>query len=92
MLYIEPSCKKTLIHTIQEDIPSNKQMKRHEQFLSDSSFVRCHAGYIVNLRYFQKLEGTSLRLTDGSVMPVSRNRRQQVLTQIRDLYGKDTIT
>ena len=91
ILYIETSGKKTLIHTTQEDIPSNKQMKQHEQLLSEAPFVRCHAGYIVNLRYFQKLEGASLELTDGSVIPVSRNRRQQVLGQIRSIYGENTI-
>lgn len=88
ILYVETSGKKTLIHTTKEDISSNKLMKQHEQLLSASSFVRCHAGYIVNLRYFQKLEGTSLKLTDGSVIPVSRNRRQLVLARIKDLYGE----
>lgn len=87
ILYIETSGKKTLIHTSQKDIPSSRQMKQHEQFLSQSSFVRCHAGYIVNLRYFQKLEGASLTLTDGSVLPVSRNRRKQLLARIKALYG-----
>ena len=89
ILYIETRDKKTLIHTDQEDIPSNKQMKQHEQFLAGTTFVRCHAGYIVNLRYFRKLEGTSLILTDGSEIPVSRNRRKQVLEQIRNVYGKE---
>lgn len=87
ILYIETRDKKTLIHTRQENIPSNKQMKQHEQLLSGTSLIRCHAGYIVNLRYFQKLEGNSLMLTDGSEIPVSRNRRQQVLAQIKGLYG-----
>lgn len=91
ILYIETSGKKTLIHTCNENIPSNKQMKQHEQLLSTASFVRCHAGYIVNLRYFQKLEGSSLKLTDGSEIPVSRNRRQQVLARIKSLYGEDSI-
>jgi len=87
ILYIETNGKKTLIHTRQEDILSNKQMKQHEQFLPEASFVRCHVGYIVNLRYFHKLEGNSLKLTDGSEIPVSRNRRRQVLSQIKRLYG-----
>ena len=93
ILYIETRDKKTLIHTNQGDIPSNKQMKQHERLLSGTSFVRCHAGYIVNLRYFQHLEGNSLKLTDGSAIPVSRNRRQQVLAQIKGLYGErqDTL-
>ena len=75
-------------HTGREDIPSNKQMKQHEQLLSGPSFARCHAGYIVNLRYFQKLEGSILRLTNGAEIPVSRSRRKQVLTQVKSLYGE----
>ena len=88
ILYIETCGRKTMIHTGREDIPSNKQMKQHEQLLSGLSFARCHAGYIVNLRYFQKLEGSILRLTNGAEIPVSRRRRKQVLTQVTSLYGE----
>lgn len=89
ILYIETWGKKTLIHTGKEDIPSNKQMKQHEQLLAGTAFIRCHTSYIVNLRYFQKLEGSSLRLTNGVEIPVSRNRRQHVLAQVKCLYGED---
>lgn len=88
--YIETNGKSTLIHTEREDIPSNRQMKQYEQLFSGTSLVRCHAGFIVNLRYFQKLEGTMLILTNGTRIPVSRNRRQQVLSQIQLLYGGDS--
>ena len=88
--YIETSGKSTLIHTQNNDIPSNRQMKQFEQLFVDTPLIRCHAGYIVNLRYFQKLEDSTLILTDGTHIPVSRNRRALVLSQIQHFYGDNT--
>ena len=88
--YIETSGKATLIHTSDADIPSNRQMKLFEQMFANAPMVRCHAGYIVNLRYFQKLADSTLILTDGTRIPVSRNRRTLVLSQIQHFYGDDT--
>lgn len=88
--YIETSGKSTLIHTQNNDIPSYRQMKQFEQLFVDTPLIRCHAGYIVNLRYFQKLEDSTLILTDGTHIPVSRNRRALVLSQIQHFYGDNT--
>ena len=85
--YIETIGKSTLIHVEKKDIPSNRQMKQYEQLFAGTSLVRCHASFIVNLRYFQKLEGSLLVLTDGTEIPVSRSRRSKVLSQIQDIYG-----
>lgn len=87
--YIETYNKTTLIHTEKEDIPSNRQMKQFEQLFEEPFLVRCHAGFIVNLRYFHKLESNMIVLTDGSKIPVSRNRRQQVYARIQMFYGGD---
>lgn len=86
--YIETSGKNTLIHTQKEEVTSTRQMKQFEQLFGENSFVRCHAGYIVNLRYFQKMEASTLILADGTQIPVSRNRRAQVLSRIQMLYGE----
>ena len=86
ILYIETDQKHTLIHTEQENIVSYRQMKQHEALFAGTSLVRCHAAYLVNLRYFQKLEGAVLTLTDGTQIPVSRGRRAFVVEQIRR-YG-----
>lgn len=90
VLYIETNGKNTLIHTERQDIPSNRQMKQYEQLFAGSSLVRCHAAFIVNLRYFQKMEGYQMVLADGTQIPVSRSRRAQVLMQIQSLYGGES--
>lgn len=87
---IETNGKNTLIHTEKEDIPSTRQMKQFEALFSDTTLVRCHAGYIVNLRYFHKMDENTITLTDGTQVPVSRNRRKAVLTQIQRFYGEET--
>lgn len=86
ILYIETDGKHTLIHTREEDITSYRQMKNHEALFAGTSLVRCHAAYLVNLRYFRKLEGMTLTLDDGTQIPVSRARRSFVLEQIKR-YG-----
>ena len=87
--FIETSGKSTLIHTEKGEILSARQMKQYEELFAGTTLMRCHAGYIVNLRYFDKLEDSELTLTDGSRIPVSRSRRKQVLEQIKLFYGDD---
>lgn len=88
--YIETCGKNTVIHTCKEEVPSTRQMKQFEALLADTTLIRCHAGYIVNLRYFSKLDENTVTLTDGTKIPVSRNRRKAVLTQIQRFYGEET--
>lgn len=88
--YIETNEKNTLIHAEKEEILSYRKMKHYEQFFSGSTLIRCHASFIVNLRYFQKIEGAVLFLTDGTKIPVSRSRRAQVIYHIQLLYGEET--
>lgn len=87
--YIETCGKNTLIHADKEEISSSRQMKQFEQLFAGTSLVRCHAGYIVNLRYFQRLEDTMLVLSDGTRIPVSRSKRPLVLEQIQLFYGEE---
>lgn len=86
--YIETSKKNVLIHTDREDIVSSRTLKELEQLFAGTSLIRCHAAFIVNLRYFIKLEGSMLVLLDGVQIPVSRNRKKSVFTGIQRLYGE----
>lgn len=86
--YIETFEKNTRIHLKKEAIVSYRKMKQHEQLMEGTSLVRCHAGFIVNLRYFQKMEGSLLYLTDGTAIPVSRSKKAVVLERIQFFYGK----
>lgn len=44
--------------------------------LRNYDFIRTHIGYIVNLKYISKLEGNSVILNNGGMIPVSKSYKQ----------------
>lgn len=44
-----------------------------EELKPQTSFLRCHQSYIVNLNYVEALEATGFVMTNGELVPVSRN-------------------
>lgn len=89
ILYIETEVHNTRIHTEDGSILSYKRMKDHEQALFEPYFIRCHAGYIVNLLYFDKLEANELILASKISIPVSRGRRAAVLEKIKEIFSEE---
>lgn len=86
--YIETEEHNTRIHTETDSILSYKRMKDHEQALFEPYFIRCHAGFIVNLLFFEKLESNDLILASGKLIPVSRGRRSEVLKRIKSMFDE----
>jgi DNA-binding LytR/AlgR family response regulator len=80
--YIETAERHTIIHTEDGDILSQRQMKEHELRLPSEVFIRCHTGYIVNLGYFQSMEGSEIQLLSGEHIPVSRKRKAVVSEKV----------
>lgn len=87
--FIETCGKNTVIHTRNEEITCNKQMKWYEQMFNGTMLVRCHAGYIVNLYHFQKIDNDMLVLMDGIRIPVSRSQKQKVFSLIEGVFGEE---
>jgi DNA-binding LytR/AlgR family response regulator len=84
--YIETEERHTKIRTEADMVLSYKRMWEHEQNLFEPHFIRCHTGYIVNLFYFEKMEQNDIILLSGERVPVSRNRKKDVLSRIELLY------
>jgi len=90
--YIETQERHTLIHTEKDLIISYKRMKDHNEVLYEPHFVRCHTGFIVNLLFFEKLEQSDIILITGERIPVSRNRKKEVLARLSTLYAEGENT
>jgi two-component system LytT family response regulator len=60
-----------------------------EQRLSTEQFVRVHRGALVNIEAVRELRdgGNVLLLTDGTIIPISRARKQQVETMFEARFG-----
>ncbi|MCL2199816.1 MAG: LytTR family DNA-binding domain-containing protein [Defluviitaleaceae bacterium] len=87
--YIETDGRKTKIHSASDTCISYKTMKAHAEVLFEPYFVRCHTGFIVNLLFFEKLEQNDLLLITGEKIPVSRQRKREVLNRIKSLYENE---
>ena len=62
-----------------------KSIKEVERILDNNSFFRIHNSHIVNLNYIQKYrkgKSGSIELTDGTIIPVSRNKKTDFLGKI----------
>lgn len=69
----------------QEPIIVSRPLKEYDDLLSAMNFLRVHQSHLVNLNYlkqFNKREGGSLTLKDGSEVPVSSRRRDILLDVI----------
>jgi DNA-binding LytR/AlgR family response regulator len=84
--FIETVGRNTRIHLETEKITSYKTMKAHLEALFEPYFVRCHTGFIVNLLFFEKLEQNDMVLVTGEKIPVSRQRKKEVVQRIKNLY------
>ncbi len=74
-----------------EKILISKRLKEVEELLDGSGFVRIHQSHLVNLNFverFKKKEGGVLILTDGSIIPVSPNRRQILIDDLTGMQRK----
>ena len=68
-----------------EEIVTTKNLKEYEQLLTDYSFVRVHHSHLINFNYLKeyiKKDGGYAVMQDGSNVPVSFRKRNNLLDMI----------
>jgi two-component system LytT family response regulator len=66
----------------------NRTLKEVENSLKNKGFFRVHHSYVVNLFYMDRYikgDGGDIIMSDGSSIPVSRNRKQEFMERIERL-------
>jgi len=66
----------------------SKTLKENEELLTEYNFIRPHKSHLINLKYvksFMRMDGGSIVMTDGSQVPVSRRKREQILDVLNHL-------
>lgn len=64
-------------------ILSSKTLKYFDDLLTNSHFERVHNSHLVNLNHIKKysnIDGGSLKMSDGSEVPISQRKKSHVLT------------
>lgn len=75
-----------------EEILVSKNLKSYEEYMNDSSFIRIHHSFLVNIHHikrFERSEGGSLIMANGATLPVSVRKKDnlmQVLKKWRELH------
>lgn len=78
----------TFYLTDQPPIIVSRPLKEYEELLSPLKFFRAHQSHLINLNYlqqFNKREGGSIKMKDGSEVPVSTRKREALLTELAKL-------
>lgn len=66
-----------------EHVLISKTLKKTEELLTETIFIKCHQSYLVNKFYISKmLNDGYLILTDKTKIPVSSRRKDHVLTKL----------
>jgi two-component system LytT family response regulator len=68
----------------------SKHLKEFQELLSDRYFFRPHNSHLINLKFVRKYirkEGGYIEMTDSSVIPVSRNRKDIFLAIMAKFKG-----
>jgi two-component system, LytTR family, response regulator len=66
----------------------SKTLKENEELLAEHNFIRPHKSHLINLKYvksFLWIDGGSIVMTDGSNVPVSRRKREQIVDILNHL-------
>lgn len=56
---------------------------------NEKSFIRPHKSFLINLKYveeYQKSDGGFLKLNPGIVVPISRNKKEEILQSLDDYF------
>lgn len=76
--YIEIVGRKRRIRMEKEEWDTSLSIGELEKRLAGMGFVRCHQSFLVNCRYVQSFRTSSMELTDGRSIPVSKHRIKKV--------------
>lgn len=79
ILYAEVYAKVSTVHC-QGDcvLRTYMTMEEMENMLADTSFLRCHRSYLVNMRYIKEVSDTSFILLSGEEIPIRQKDRKAI--------------
>jgi len=84
IIYIEIIAHYGLIHTNSGTIRSRITLDEMEKQLEESTFLRTHRSFIVNMRYIKKVADDDFLLTTGGSVPIRRTDKVKIKKEYMD--------
>ena len=72
-----------------DKITVSKTIKEYDTMLSANNFLRVHHSHLVNLNQIKeviKIDGPYLKMNDGSSVPVSSRKKEDLYNKIREMW------
>lgn len=80
ILYFECQNYLVLAHTVDGDYSIRTRLKNVETMLVGFDFCRVHTSFLINLNYISSLLKDDIKMTNGTHINISRNRKKQFHT------------
>ncbi len=78
IVYIKSDWNYIHVYTKNQKYMVLSTMKSIEDSLSHSNFIRIHKSYLINLNYFEFIEGNQIQI-NGTTLQVSRNHKSELI-------------
>lgn len=90
IIYCEAERSYTIFHlTGNKTVTVSKSLIEYDNLLKDTSFLRIHKSFLVNLHHvkeYQRGEGGLVILSDNAEIEVSRRKKDQFLLKIKEVF------
>lgn len=87
IMYVEASGAYSIFHLKNlKKIVISKTLSQVEEMIQDNSFMRIHKSYIIHLKHLEKYvkgDGGEVVLNNGTALPVSRTKKEELLQILR---------
>lgn len=79
IMYAETENRRVKFYTTEGLLYSRETFAYWHDYFEDSNLILCSRGCLVNLRYIKEIQQTTILLTTGTLIPVSRRMRTKVV-------------
>lgn len=80
-MYIETQGRGCRVVQEQGECVTAMRISEFETEISERGFIRCHQGFLVNMRFIRIVRAAEVELMNGICIPVSKHRIQEVRKQ-----------
>lgn len=85
--YIESQRHNIILHTVKGEFLTPGPLKDLEKALSEKGFSRCHNAFLINLKHAAGIQNSSLILSNGEELPISRTRKKTFMENLTGYMG-----
>ncbi len=88
IIYFESDRRKMYLYTVDERFLFYNTVAETYEKLEKLLFVKCHASFIVNMKYVEEISRDSLLLTNGMKIPISNRYRETTFNVYHDFLRR----